>query len=718
MAMRATIFCGSLVALLCASSVHAQQQEPEPAIAEVTVTAQRRSEDVQRVPISVSVVGATALADHGIKTLTELIPFVPGFTGDAVGQGTPVWAIRGISTTAFDVGSEPSIGVFIDDAYIGRNVTANTSFFDVDHVEVLKGPQGTLFGRNAVAGAINIVSNKPRFNETSGRLTVGAGNYGQREGDFALNLSSNDDFAFRLSGSRYEFDGFQRNLSNGKRVNGDDDWALRAGARWRFSESAEALLTVQHNEYDSLSFRGPNVTTVADPFTNSYYNNVPDDPHETNKVDGVNLRITSSLADDIELTSITDFRRDKFTFGQSADATPDLSINFFQTDVGLRSISQELRLTGSSEQYDWLAGVSFWREHAFAHDTRLTADGFTLTALGFVPPGTLPDDLILFDQIGGDAVTHSYAAYGDVTRRLSSRWSVKAGIRLTRDEKDWYSTTGEMDLQLLGPAIPGGRADAKDSWTNVSPRLVLDFEPNDRTLLYGSVTRGYKGGGFNTPTDGVSAIGFDPEHITAYELGFKSTSANGALRLNGAAYYNDYTDLQILTIVNSVFAVSNAATARVQGLELEGTWRLPQPGLELVANFGLQDSEVKRGFVAGVGDVSGNSLVETPRKTFGLSARYEHNVGAGKVTASSTYTWRSKTYFDISNREDLAQDSYGQLGVRLAYGAADGRWEAALVGDNLTDKEFATWIQDPIGLGAVLIKGRPRMYRAQLSFQF
>jgi iron complex outermembrane receptor protein len=516
---------------------------------------------------------------------------------------------------------------------------------------------------------------------------------------------------------RYEFDGYQTNLFDGTRVNGSEEWAARASALIRIGESSNLTVTAQHNSYDGLSYRLSNVANGDGRFPDHIVNNVPEDPHETSRSDGINVRVESSLRASLELTSITDYRENSYTFGQNLDATPDLSINFFQTDVGVSSLSQELRLGGATSSITWFAGVSYWREHAFARNTSLVLNGFTATALGLVAPGTLPDDALLEDVFGGDGVSRAYAAYADGAWHLAPRWNLRFGTRFTRDEKDWISLTKQMDMQLIGPAIPDGRLRSTRTWSNVSPRLVLDYSPNTDQLLYASVTRGYKAGGFNSLTDGVSVLDFGPEHVTAYELGIKSTLAGSRLQIDASAYYNDYRDLQVLTATNNTVAVSNAAQARVVGLELEGTWQTPLPGLQVFGNISYQDAVYLEGTLANIGDVAGKRLPVTPRFKLSLSSSYARKLRRGELELSASFNGQDKS-FDATNREDLAQPAYGVLNARIHYEAPSSRWGIALIGDNLLNKGYAILAQDPFALGASYIKARPRMYRAQVTARF
>ncbi|NIB38400.1 TonB-dependent receptor plug domain-containing protein [Pseudomaricurvus alkylphenolicus] len=344
------------------------------AIEEIVVTAQKRAESAQDVPVAISAFSEDMVVNTGVDTLTDIIPMIPGLTGSTYGIATNTWAIRGISTNDWSTGSEPSVGVFFDDAYIGRNGLATGAFFDVNRIEVVKGPQGTLFGRNASVGAISIVSNKPE-DETSFSVGVGLGNEGQREYNAVANLAVSDQLALRAAyyGSRME--GVWKNVASGEEGFSDND-SVRLMALWAPSDTLEALLTLSYSEADTNmhGVYNPGLSTVepGEEFPDKI--SVTPKERETNQTDGANLRITWDLNDDLTLTSITDARSYTNTYDQDIEGSTNDAIiddgDFYggatiQLDIGpteQSSISQEFRLNGSTDSVDWFVGASYFNE--------------------------------------------------------------------------------------------------------------------------------------------------------------------------------------------------------------------------------------------------------------------------------------------------------------------------------------------------------------------
>jgi len=684
---------------------------------EVVVTAQKRTESVQDVPIAISAVSEAVLIKTGVNNVTALIPMVPGLTGSSEGVATNTWAIRGISTNDWSTGSEPSVGVFFDDAYIGRNSLATGAFFDISSVEVVKGPQGTLFGRNSSVGAISITSNKPG-DETSFLLGLKAGNEGQEEYDLMANLAISDQFALRAAyyGSRLE--GIWDDVVQGEEGYTDTD-SFRVMARWNPTETLEALLTYSYSELDSNmnGIYNPALSIVEpgeefpDKIARSQKN------REENETDGINLRLTWHLNDSLTLTSITDARSYDYNYAQDLDGTADdaaidaalggvtggVSLEFQTNPNEQDSISQEFRLNGSTDNLDWFVGASYFNEdvdegtYLKLHDTEF--------GIG----------LLAEDVIKTEGETESLGIYGDVTWSVNESWSVTGGVRWSQDEKDWC-TQSWAGLGLSGGTTPGQLCD-DDKWSETTPRLVVDYTFNEDVMLFASVSRGYKGGGFNpgaidTTGDfmGDTVASFDPETNTAYELGLKSTLLDGRMRLNGSVYYNDYEDLQVATANISGIVIENAAAAETKGLELEVNY-MPLPGLTLTANYAYLDAEFTEG------ELDGNDLAYAPENTYSVSADYELDVSVGTVGLFGMYNWQDDFYFDGANI--LSEDNYGLLSARLTFTPVSENWDLSLAGDNLTDEDYAA-LRIDLGLetGVDINRGMPRLVRVEFNLYF
>jgi len=684
------------------------------ALEEVLVTAQKRAESVQDVPIAISAVSEDILLKTGVNNVTALIPMIPGLTGSSLGVGTNTWAIRGISTNDWTIGSEPSVGVFFDDAYIGRSPFATGSFFDISRVEVVKGPQGTLFGRNSSVGAISITSNKPS-EETSFLLGGKFGNEGQQEYDVMANLAIGDNFSVRAAYSGYRLDGIWEDVVQGEDGFTDTD-SYRLMALWSPSETFEALLTLSHSKLDSnMSGEYSPALSIVEPgeeFPDKLA--LSQKQREDNDTDGIYLRLIWELSDSMTLTSITDARSYDYSYTQDFDGTADdaaiddllgpitggVTIEFQSGPVNQNSISQEFRLNGSLESLDWFVGASYFNENADSKANLNLID----TALGI--------GLLAQDQVLVDGKTESMGIYGDVTWTLNEAWAVTAGARWSQDEKDWCTQTSAA-LGILGVTTPGQLCDDED-WDKVTPRLVIDYTFNQDLMVFVSASTGYKGGGFNLAAidttgdfmgDTISA--FDPETNTAYELGLKSTLLDGRLQFNGSVYYNDYDDLQVQTSTSGGIIITNEAAAETQGLELELSY-MPLSNLVLTANYAYLDAEFTEG------ELDGNDLAYAPENTYSVSADYEMDISVGLVNMYVMYNWQDDFYFDAANI--VPEDSYGTLNAKLTYTPPSENWDLSLAGDNLTDEEYAaSRIDYGLGAGVQINRGMPRLLRVEFN---
>jgi len=706
---------GAALALISAAQ-SAHSADSDFAIEEVLVTAQKRSESIQDVPVAISSFSAEMAANVGADNIVEIIPMIPGLTGTTAGLATNTWAIRGISSNDFTAGGEASVGVFIDDAYIGRNVLATGAFFDIDRVEVVKGPQGTLFGRNAAAGAINIVTKKPQ-DENSLRLGVGMGNEGQQDYSVIGNLAVNDDFAVRMSYHGTRFEGLWEEMTFGEEAFSDQD-ALRVSALWSPSDSFTAQLTLNYGDAEG------NMNGAYNPLFQTVEPGVefPDQiarstrDLETSETDGASLRLSWDVNENLTLTSITDARSYDYSYKSDVDATSDdafidaafavgtggSTIEFNQPDVGQSSFAQEFRLNGSTDSINWFVGLSYFSEDV---DER-TQLNLIDTALGL--------GLLAMDDTATKGKTKAVGVYGDMTWAVNDALSVTAGIRWSEDKKDWC-TTSTAGIGLVAVSTDGQVCgDAK--WSEVTPRFVVDYALTEDMMAYASYSKGYKGGGFNSAAGdfvggdfiGDAVVGFEPETIDAYELGLKSTALDGRLQFNAAAYLNDYQNLQVQTATLAGILVTNAAEAETQGLELEVNY-MPAAGLTLMGNYSSLDTEFTKG------DNAGNVLAYAPENTFSVGASYVTELSTGTLDWFTMYSWQDEFFFDATNM--LVEDSRGLLGAKVTYRPASEGWDLALGGENLTDEDYAVARTD-IGLGESINRGMPRLWKVEFNAYF
>ncbi len=701
------------VALLQPTIAAAQQGVLE----EVMVTAQKRVQSAQDVPIAISAMSAEMITDTGVDNLTQVLPMLPGVTGSTAGISTNAWAIRGISTNDWSTGSEPSVAVYIDEAYVGRNTLATGAFFDLESIEAVNGPQGTLFGRNAAAGAIMMKTNKPA-DEHSLRLGLGWGDEGQEEYDVVANLATSDNSALRFAYHGTRLEGVWKDVQNSEDGFRDED-NFRLSGRLDATDNFEALLTINYGEQKTNmgGVYNPQISTVEpdEEFPDKVARTTLD--RESNETMGVDLRLTWEFENGLVLTSITDAREYEYEYrqdvdGSNADALIDellavgtggATLEFENVDTEGRTLSQEFRLNGTTDSLNWFVGVNYFDEE-LDETTRLNMSD---TALGL--------GLLARDQNITEADNTALGVYGDIRWSATESLALTAGGRWTRDEKDWC-TQGRADIGFIAVATEGPLCDS-EKWTNFLSRIVADYVIKDGVMTYASVSQGYKAGGFNPAAAdfdgdfvGDAVASFEPEENISYEVGAKTEWLDGRMRLNGAAYFSDYTDLQVATATIGGILIDNAAEAEVKGLELDWTFS-PSANWLLNANYSYIDAEYTKG------ELEGNTLNYAPENSYAVSAKYDMAIGDGNLAWFALYTFQSDFYFDPANT--LEEDGYGLLSARLTYTPASEGWDVALSGDNLTDTEYANVRQDiGLGTGEQINRGLPRLVKLNFNIYF
>lgn len=702
-----------ITALFTANSAFAQLEE-------VLVTAQKREQNLQDVPIAISAVNEELLEQTGVNTITEVIPMVAGLSGADYGLATNTWAIRGIGSNDWTIGSEPSVGVFIDDAYVGRNIFATSNFFDINRIEVVKGPQGTLFGRNAAAGAISLVTNKPG-DEDELHLGLSMGDEGQRRYELVGNWALSDSFALRLAYQNQKWEGMWTEVNSGQEMYTESD-VLRLSARWDISDNLEALF--KYNKGDAETNYTSAVSILTNPaqtgveYPDRFAINQPN--FEQNKDDGFGLRLTWSLSDSLTLVSITDSRSGENDYFEDVDGTadditideavfgvPGGAVGGLNIPVGLGgdadSFYQEFRLSGGSEAIDWFAGASYYSEDL--DNSRWEVD-YVATALGF-PVGS--------QRISSKAENESMGIYGDITWQASDQLALTAGARWSSDDKDWCTNTLQDDFGEAGGPTPGELCETKE-WDELTSRFIAQYNVSDDTMMFASVSQGYKGGGFNTSVadlDGdfiaETIIDFDPETSIAYELGFKSTMMEGRMQLNGSFYVIDYEALQFATLtLETGLQIANAGDVDSRGFEVELNYA-PNDSVLLMANYANSEAEV------GSGALNGQTLAYAPQATYSLGAMVDQPFASGTLNWFAMYNYTGDYFHDMDNF--LEEDGYGVMNAKVTYIPSSEAWDFAIAVDNLTDQDYAT-LRGDFGWGPMLHWGYKRMIRAELNMHF
>jgi iron complex outermembrane recepter protein len=597
----------------------------------ITVTAQRRSEASQSVPIALQVVTSQQIEKLTATDLSSMNGYVPGLNVSGEQPTQPNFTLRGISVSDFGIGTDSPIGIYEDGVYTGKTGGALLLFNDVQHIEVLKGPQGTLFGRNSAAGAISVVTNEPTAN-WGADAKVRFGNYGEQYYEAMVNAPLGPDLAARVTFVDNRSDGWLQDSATGARYDRNGDWGTRAQLLWHAPGDTSVRLIWEHEQLDQparpaigivalpptpgLPPLPANSAAYLSPFTAPVLNDAVD-ARETRKFDAFTLRAEHSFGF-ADFTSITAFRHFNTFNREDQDGTNRQYLYFDDANIEEnKSYSQEFSLSGKTGIADWVAGASYFYSDA---DQTSQLNFYTdsidtlLNNTGFVPGGIYGPITNAVGPLGlppllgntwqESMINHEYsraaALYGDVIWHIADRWNLTTGVRFTHDEKDfsWYNPTRtatqlDANLATIGNFVPlppfpftqniefntpistAAPFRVNDSWNDTSPRVVLDYKVMPDVMVYGSVTRGYEAGGYNALLPGAK---YEPETVRNYELGVKSELLEHRLLLNASIYYYLYSNLQSLQLVPDSNGALPAYEVTIsdqhaKGVDFEARWK-------------------------------------------------------------------------------------------------------------------------------------------------
>jgi iron complex outermembrane receptor protein len=751
------------------------------ALEEVVVTAQRRETSVQQTPMAVTAYGADELAAKNIRTFGDL-----GVSNAALNvslfQGEAQVYLRGIGVPMIIGGTDSSIAIHNDGVFLSRAAASVPAFFDVERVEVIRGPQGTLYGRNATGGSINVISRGPsREFEGEARLTVG--NYQHYQPFVALGGPLSDRVRFRVAAQLNDREGYTkitRPVVGGPpgtvdRVEDAHEFYTRLKLEADLTDKLTFLLTTDYYRADDSAVtwhvfdRGysQGAFTTNGPFTQAVdaaglsplaSRDMSSDIEFYNKpkVWGASGRFDLKLGE-WNLMSLTAYRRTNPLNRDDLDFSTANASDQVREEKH-RQVSQEFQLSSpSGRALEYILGAYYFDETNTIRNEYFLATVPTL--LAFAPA---PDCCLLL--LNGTAETTAYAAFVDGSYEFTDRWSLRFGARYSREERDG---TNFVQLDRV-PAFDNiAEFDAK-TFTAFTPKIGVEFRPSDGTMLYASAVRGFKSGGFNIGSYQNSP--FDPEFIWSYELGLKTDLFDRRLRLNAAAFYYDYTDLQVQDTERNNVLIRNAASASVKGVELEGAASPLESGrLTIDFAFAWLDATFKdylaadpkyNNYAAALGvsnpnagacptgtpdaalpnnptcpftqDLSGSRLPKAPKFKGSLGAELRFDVPAGgALRVRADYTWQDEIFFSaFQSREPLPgapalavmrQKAFGWLKGRVSYDDANGRWNLAAYIDNATDERVATnqiFTGDIVGARVAGNLAPPRTYGVELGYRF
>ena len=720
----------------------------------ITVTAQRREQNLIDVPLSVTAFDSEQLELTGAVDITSIQRTTPNATIEVArgSNSTLVAFIRGVGQQDPLWGFEPGVGLYVDDVYVARPQGAILDIFDIDRIEVLRGPQGTLYGRNTIGGAIKYVT-KPLSNEPELKAKMNVGSYGQLDGILSGSTPIGDTLAIGGAIAKYTRDGYGKNLNTGAEHYNKDVLAYRLSADWNPTDDFSVRFAYDRSEDDSNAKHGHRLLPSADgtiPVTGDVYDTragIGDKNSVT--TEGYSLTAQWDVNDAVTLKSITAYREGETVTPIDFDALP-------QNDFDVPAVyyddqfSQEFQLLLDNGPWSGVMGVYYLDGNANgAFDVILGGLGLTVYQ-------------------AGDQSKENLSVYGDFTYELNDQWSVSLGGRYTEDK-----TTADVTRELWLGAGSGSFDPTntsiffatQTSYNDVSrddnqftPRLSVSYKPTDNLNLYATYSQGFKAGGFDPraredldPT-GLSEQGFGPETVDSYEIGLKGVFLDGRLTMNSAIFLADYKDQQITvqsgadsdnngvndTFVSSVF---NAGESQYTGFELEGALLLTDQ-LTLSGNLGYIDAEIQEILSGGVNVADQFVTQNTPELQGQVALNYTNSLGAdkGEISLTGSLSYRDEYYlFNVANPgfpagqsaifpaggPALDPKSYSLLDLSAVWTSPSGKYRLGLHGRNLTDEEyrvaaynFVTPSQLGVDSAYSAFYGPPRTITASLSVEF
>ena len=764
-----------LIALILSCQASAQA-----VLEEITVTAQKRDVGLQDSPLSISAFSGETLEKGKIFNAGDLAQRTAGLSFTNPTPFDMEMNIRGVMNTRLDAPSASrSVGIFMDEVVVGRMGLMSMDFYDIERVEVLRGPQGVLLGKNVVGGAINVITAKPQF-ENEGKVTVSAGNLGSQLVNGFVTGGLSENLAARFAWQYRKNDGFAKDVLNDRDLHNLESMQARLSLLYQGDDGLSADLVFEY-----LSDEGNGTCAIGVgpmPWTASralvgltdirdcmpepvQYSDSPDGRNQgyDRNAFSASLKIEKDF-DGFTLTSVTGYRsgegdsqysqtglgpdapglQEAFFAALGAGDVPTavsygLSFDFpVREDEDLTQFSQEIRLTSNdtSSAVDWIVGAYYQKDEVDKFD-RFWSE-ILLGAVGLAP-GSLNGEST-WDNRGE---VESYAAFGQVGYRFTDNLKLTVGARYTSDDisgnldavavalGDKFSPadptpltplTGEPDG--MGGVVPyplggGFSTSYGDDWTETTLQAILEYDVNDDVILYANVSQGYKSGGFqDTPPNTLGAtLSYEPEKVLSYEVGIKSEFMDSRLRINGAAFLMDYEDLQV-EFTNDVCLcniVSNASDAEIKGLELEVQF-VPTDFLYTWLSGSYVDTEYQD-YVISTGDFSGNRMQRTPEAQISAGAELTTSVGGWEdaLSVRVVYTWQDDMPWAHTNVG--MEDSYGIWDARVALAPLDQPWSISLWGKNIGDKDYRANIIEFLG-GEMSLYAPPRTYGVDFTFQF
>jgi iron complex outermembrane receptor protein len=696
------------------SNQKVEQEKSSAKLEVILVTSQRRTEALQDVPTAVTRIDGNDLADEGIPDLLELQSLAPNLQ-ISVAAGMPRVYIRGIGLTSFAMGSEPSVAFHVDGAVLSRPSAQASSFFDVDRIEVLRGPQGSLYGRNATGGSLNVHTRRPT-DAVEGYTNFQSGNYGLLDLEAAVGGALvAGEFNGRIAVKIRKRDGYGVNQFDGRDLDNEDLTAVRAGLSYAGSEDFDAFLSLTHFETDAagdyhyIGQARPDITPREIVLGGQVADNIRDNNSEnliggSKDLDTLTLQMNWYLSDTVTLNSITNYLDYVRHARTDLNGTP---VQFYANNQFESSThySQEFQFNWDGDNHTTLFGLYYFNEDI---DASITIEG---------PP---PYTSVLnrpFLQFEGQQESESYAAFWNTTWKLTESLSLTTGLRYSKDEKQDVGTR----TIPTGVVFPIAR---DETWDALTPTLGIDYTISDDIMVYAKIAEGYKTGVMNI---GNNSPAVDPETVISYEAGIKSRLFDQRLQLNMALFNTTIEDMQVQRPVDGNLITVNAAEADIKGIELE-TIALITDNLTLKFNAAYLKAEFAEFVTANttftpnvLEDLAGNPLPNSPRTQADVSLEHYSDFENFEIKSRVQYAYTDERWFNEFQEDISYQSSTTVLNANVLFRFENSDWSLNIWGRNLTDETILSHVNvtsSTIGHALLATLMPPRTYGLTASYEF
>ena len=692
------------------------------ALEEVIVTAERRAQDAQDVPIALTIIGGSEISPAGISSISDVALKTPNLTFTQFNIGEPQLFLRGLGTTIDSAGADPTVSVFIDDVYVGRSAGATSDLYDLERIEVLRGPQGTLYGRNVTGGAISIVTKRPS-EEFEAKLGVTVGNYGLTVLRGLVDGPIGDNLAGNLSFSKRDRDGYAYSNRSGQELDDADNFSLRGKLLWDISDNTELLLGFDYSTDDNNG-QCRNLTKLDNPAGDHNAGGVfvpvlkqikadtnSEDPrtcamtieqYAERDVFGLSARLQMEFTNGLSLTSITAYRELEYSWLQELgglDSPPNLlSVEDNEGDDA-DQISQEFRLTKDGDRLFWVAGAYYFKENV---------DRFANVPIFFGPGSPVAPGALLDRSWLQSATNTSMALFGQVVWSMTDALALTLGGRHTWDEKEmdnaYYSSPGNEVYNFKG---------LEESWDEFTPRVTVDWQVTDDHMLFATWSKGYKSGVFisQNTTAALAETPLEPEEATNMEIGAKTRWFDNRLQFNLVYFDLENENQQLFRLENFTLVSENFGTES-SGIELDFIAALGK-NLTLSGMYASLDAEIVGGQFAG------NVAPRSPDYKYSVALNYNAALGNGAILDfDASVSYSDNWYMEATNQGVSYMDDYSIVDASVRYTSSGGNWEVTLWGKNLSDELVTSHsIVSSFG-GSVELFAPPRTYGVTANYFF